>query len=510
MSLSNGVEVPEAARRDFPDDPFAARRAKLEEWRALGIDPYPAHTPEHSTIAVARSTGNHLLGEGRYESGVGVAGRIRSLRLQGALCFVDLEDGTGKIQLLIKKDLVSAELFAQLELLDVGDFVWADGPLFVTRRGELTVEVVQWQLMGKSLHPLADSWHGLQDQEIRQRQRYADLLANPHVRERFIKRSNFIWNLRQFLVAEGFMEVETPILEHTPGGADAEPFTTHYNALDTDFYLRIAPELHLKRLVVGGYDKVFEIGKSFRNEGMSPWHLQELTTLETYWAYADYGQMMELAERMYRTVIINTFNTLQFERGDITLDFAVVWPRTTYADLLKEYAGVDILTISDEDLRAAVRSHGIDVQDAIGRGRLMDLLYKKTARPHLIQPQFIVDIPVEFSPLAKKKASDPRLTERFFILIDGSEISNAFSELNDPDDQLKRFEEQENLRAAGDAEAQRLDHDFVRALQYGLPPTVGYAIGIDRLLVILLGLDTVREAVLFPTMRPEPTDKYSS
>ena len=482
-------------------DPFAARRAKLAALREAGIDPYPAKVPAHLEVADARALGNDL-----FSDATAVVGRLRALRGQGALYFADLEDETGKIQLLFKKDTLSKDLFARLDFLDIGDFIWASGPLCITKRGELTVEVQDWSVMAKSLHPLPDHWKGLQGIEQRQRQRYADLLVNDETKVRFVKRSQLVAAVRSFLANEKFMEVETPVLEHIPGGADAEPFITHHNALDVDFYLRISLELHLKRLVVGGYDKVFELGKVFRNEGISPQHLQEFTMLEFYWAYADYTQLMDMVERLYCSVIQSTFGTLDIQRGENILHFAAPWPRVSYVELLKQYAAIDVLSASDEELVETIRKYRVDTDISLGRGRLLDQLYKKTVRPNLIQPQFIIDVPVEFSPLAKRKQSDPRLTERIMVLIDGVEIGNGFSELNDPIDQRSRFEEQEKLRLGGDKEAQRMDDDFLRALEYGMPPTAGFGVGIDRLFAVLSDVESVRETVFFPTMRPEKGD----
>jgi lysyl-tRNA synthetase class 2 len=484
-------------------DPFAARQAKLQAWRELGVDPYPAQTPEHLLIARARENGSHLSGEDRLEQETGVAGRIRALRGQGALFFVDLEDYTGKIQLLFKKDLLSEELFDRIALLDLGDFLWATGTLFVSRRGELTLEVKEWKILSKALRPLPDAWKGLQDIEQRQRQRYVDLLVNEATKDRFVKRSQLVAEVRSFMHEKGFLEAETPILEHIPGGADAEPFATHHNALDTDFYLRISLELHLKRLAVGGFDRVFEIGRVFRNEGISPQHLQEFTMFEFYWAYADYNQGMALVEEMYKHVLEKTYGKLQIERGDQVLNFGGNWPRTSYVDLLNQYAGVDIMAVSDDELADHLRKHGVETDVKLGRGRMLDQLYKKTVRPHLIQPQFVIDFPLEFSPLAKKMKDNPRLTERFVVVVDGVELGNAFSELNDPIDQKSRFEEQEKLRIKGDPEAQRMDSDFLRAMEYGMPPMTGFGVGIDRLLMVISGVDSIRETVLFPTMRPE-------
>lgn len=494
-------------------DPFEARRAKLQAWRDLGVDPYPPRLPDCSRIAEARAHGN-TLGE-EVSPPVAVAGRIHSVRGQGALLFADIFDETGKLQLLFKKDVLSEELFERLELIDLGDFLWVSGPLFISRRGELTMEVQDWTMAAKAMRPLPDAWKGLQDVEAKQRQRYLDLLVNDGVRDRFTRRSRVISALRRFMESKQFVEVETPTLEHVPGGADAEPFVTHHNALDTDFYLRISLELHLKRLIVAGFDRVFEIGKVFRNEGMSPQHLQEFTEFEFYWAYADYRAQMDFVQEMFQTVLQDVYGTLQFERGEHTLDFSGNWPRTSYVDIVRQYAGVDVVEASDDELIRSAMAHGIRTgggeQEAateetlrkLGRGRLIDLIYKKTTRPHLIQPQILFDFPVEFSPLAKRKPEDGRLTERFAVLVDGFELSNSYTELNDSADQRARFEEQEKLRLAGDPEAQRLDEDFLRAMEYGMPPMTGFGMGIDRLITLLEGLDSIREAVLFPTMRPE-------
>jgi lysyl-tRNA synthetase class 2 len=494
-------------------DPFAAREAKLVALREQGVEPYPQRVPTHIRIIEARQLGANA-GE-VPELEVSVVGRLKALRGQGALFFADLYDATGKLQLLFKQDVLSQPLFERIELLDLGDFIQAQGKLFMSRRGELTLQVEGWEMLSKATHPLPDLWKGLQDIEQRQRQRYAELIVSDTAMERFQQRSLLTARIRQFLHEHAFVEVETPILEHTPGGADAEPFTTHHNALDTDFYLRISLELHLKRLVVGGFDRVFEIGKVFRNEGMSPQHLQEFTMLEFYWAYASYQELMPFVQRMYQEVIEATIGKLQIERGESTLDFSGDWPVVSYPQLLKDYAGVDILTATEEDLAHAIIAHGLKTgqgseQEAklddllkLGKGRLIDILYKKTARPHLIQPQFVVDFPVEFSPLTKQKPDEPRLTERVVVLIDGMEVGNGYTELNDPEEQRKRLEEQEALRIKGDAEAQRMDEDFITALKHGMPPTTGFGVSIDRLMVAITGVDSVRETVLFPTMRPE-------
>lgn len=486
-------------------DPFEARRAKLNAIKESGVDPYPASTPSHALIAEVRQRGSALNnpGERGEENSAASAGRLVSLRRQGGLIFADLRDFSGKIQVLFKTDLLGEDRFDQLELLDLGDFIWVSGTLFITKRGELTIEVTDWRILSKALRPLPDLWKGLQDPEQRQRQRYAELLVNEKTRERFLLRSQFTANLRRFMQEKGFMEVETPVLEQIPGGADAEPFITRHNSLDVDFFLRISLELHLKRLVVGGFERVYEIGRVFRNEGLSPQHLQEFSMLEFYWAYANYQDLMQLVEEMYAFAIKETFGTLEIRRGERVLNFTPPWSRVSYVELLKEYAGIDVLTASDEELVETIKKYRVDTDVSLGRGRLLDQLYKKTVRPHLIQPQFVIDVPVEFSPLAKRKADNPRLTERLLVLVDGAELGNGFSELNDPLDQRTRFEEQEALRLKGDKEAQRMDEDFLRALEYGMPPTAGFGVGIDRLLSVLLDLESIRETVFFPTMRPE-------
>ena len=486
-------------------DPFESRRAKLGAWRDAGVDPYPAQTPLFHKIARVRELGIWNDAETRLPLESGIAGRILSLRGQGAVIFADLEDGSAKIQLLFRKD--TADEFEQLELLDLGDHLWVTGMLCLTKRGELTVEVTEWKLLSKSLHPLPDLWKGLQDSDTRQRQRYAELIVSPNVKERFRKRSVFVASFRQTLAEQSFLEVETPVLEEIPGGADAEPFMTHHNSLDVDFYLRISLELHLKRLIVGGFDKVYELGRVFRNEGISPQHLQEFTMLEFYQAYASYRELMSFVENLYATAIKATFGSLKIQRGEHLLDFTPQWPRVSYVGLLKEYAGIDILTATDDELVQAIKNYRVDTDVSLGRGRLLDQLYKKTVRPNLIQPQFVIDVPVEFSPLAKRKSEDGRLTERLMVLIDGAEVGNGFSELNDPLDQRARLEEQERLRLKGDLEAQRMDPDFLRALEYGMPPTAGFGVGIDRLFAILADVESIRETVFFPTMRPEKQDR---
>lgn len=484
-------------------DPHAARRAKLAAWRELGIDPYPAVTPAHQRATEVREALEHLQPE--QDAGqVAVAGRLRALRGQGAILFADLQDQTGRLQVVFQQDQLPAELFEQLELLDLGDFIWVSGTGTRTKRGEISVRAQAWQLLTKTLEPMPDAWAGLQDIEARQRQRYLDLLVNEGVKERFEKRAVLIDTVRSFLKSNGFLEVETNTLEHIPGGADAEPFVTHHNALDEDFYLRISLELPLKRLVAGGLDRVFEIGRVYRNEGISPQHLQEFSLLEWYWAYANYQDGMQLTEALYRQLAEAVTGSTRIERTDgAVLDFGAPFARRSYVELVQEHTGVNLLEVSDEALVAELTKRGIAADTKLGRGRLYDLFYKKTVRPSLVQPTFVYDVPTVFSPLAKQKPDDARLTERFLLVIDGAEVGNAFSELNDPEEQARRFAEQEALRLAGDPEAQRTDADFLRAMAHGMPPMCGFGAGIDRLLQLFLGLPNIRETVLFPLMRPE-------
>jgi lysyl-tRNA synthetase, class II len=480
---------------DFSNlDPFAARRAKLAALRERGINPFVTEVPQHQPVAEVRSQPEEAM--------VGVCGRIQSIRAQGKLCFIDMFDATGTIQTLHAED-ANQQLFQNLELIDLGDIIWVTGTLFTTKRGELTVQVSDWMLLTKALRPLPDRWKGLQDVEQKQRQRYADLLVNPATKERFLKRSKLITALRSYLDARGYVEVETPVLEEIPGGADAQPFITHHHSLDVDRYLRISLELHLKRLVVGGFDRVYEVGRAFRNEGMSTQHLQEFTLFEFYTAYISAEQLMDMVQDLYQTLVQETLGTQQVQRGETLLDFSGQWPRYAFADLLRQYAGVDMDSLDDAALRALLQNYRADDTEQLGRGRLLDLLYKKTVRPHLKGPLFVTHIPLDLSPLAKQHPDDHSKAHRFLVLIDGAELGNGFSELNDSQDQRARFEQQEKLREAGDGEAHRLDEDFLRALEYGMPPTAGFGVGIDRFLTVLLDLDSIRETVFFPMMRPE-------
>jgi len=482
----------------------AERLRKLEELRRLEVEPYPFSYPVDSPASQVLAEAEKLIASGQVRS---LAGRIVAIRSHGKSCFFHLLDGTGRIQAYIRQDVVGDRAYQIFGLMDIGDFVGIKGPVFRTRTGEVTIEVREAVLLAKSLLPLPEKYHGLQNQDLRYRKRYLDLIANPQVRQLFVRRTEFVKAMRRFLDGRGFLEVETPVLEHIPGGADAQPFITHHNTLDIDLYLRISLELHLKRLIVGGYEKVYEMGRVFRNEGMSPQHLQEFTLMECYQAYADYRMMMSLVEEMYCHILDQVFGSLRIEYQGIALDFTPPWPRYDYRELMLSRAGVDLDRHPTlESLLPVLKERGIEPDPRLGRGRLIDQLYKKLVRPTLIQPCFLIDHPVDVSPLAKRHPDRPNYVQRFQPMFAGAEVGNGFSELNDPLDQRARFEEQARLRERGDAEAQMYDRDFVEALEHGMPPCGGFGVGIDRFFAIASNAESVREVVFFPTMKPETTN----
>jgi lysyl-tRNA synthetase class 2 len=421
------------------------------------------------------------------------------------LTFADLLDGSGKIQLMARINTLGQEAYERFGDLDVGDLLGVEGTVLKTRTGETTVEVRQFWLLAKALRPIPEKWHGLKDVEVRYRQRYLDLIANPSVREIFVKRALLLRAIRQFLDERGFLEVETPILQPVYGGALARPFITHHNALDMDLYLRIAPELYLKRLLVGGFERVYEIGRNFRNEGIDARHNPEFTMLEAYQAYADYHDIMRLVEELIAFVAQSVLGTTTITYQGHTIDLTPPWRRLSLMDALKEVTGVDFLAFRNDDERARAigRQLGLSIEPTDHWGRVLDEALKKKVVPTLIQPTFLLDYPVEISPLAKRKPDDPTMTERFQGFIGGLEVANAFSELNDPLDQRERFEMQQRLRERGDVEAHPLDWDFVTALEYGMPPTGGLGIGIDRLMMLFTNSPSIREVILFPLLRPE-------
>ncbi|MEA1936643.1 MAG: lysine--tRNA ligase [Patescibacteria group bacterium] len=481
------------------DEIKQARLDKLNKIKEAGINPYPAKCERTHTVKQTLDNFDEFF---RLEKEIVLAGRIRMIRAHGGLTFTNIEDQSGQIQLFFRRDEIGKEEYAMLKNLDVGDFMEVKGILFVTKKGEQTLNIKEYKILTKSLLPLPEKWHGLQDEEIRYRKRYLDLIMNKEVKNLFIKRAEFINNIRKYLNNENYLEVETPVLENIPGGADAEPFITHHNKLDTDLYLRISLELHLKRLIVGGFEKIYEIGKVFRNEGISTEHLQEFTMLEFYWAYADYEELMKFTENFYATIIKKTFGTLEIKQGDNVLNFKPPWTRIDFREIILEKSGVDIdKYLTKEEMQNVLREKKIKVDEIAGRGRLIDQLYKKLVRPQLIQPSFLMNHPLDISPLAKKKEDNKNKVQRFQVLIAGSEVGNAFSELNDPLDQKERFATQDKLRLAGDKEAQMTDDSFIEALECGMPPTAGFGVGIDRLFMILANQENIRDTVFFPMMR---------
>jgi len=480
------------------------RLEKLEGIRARGIDPYPhryhrSHTAEQA-VALLEQKEAGLSGE----EAVRVAGRITARRKMGKSAFVDIRDGSGKIQLLFqdidrfeKKDL---ELFNDL---DIGDIIGVEGNLLRTKTGEPTVRVGDFDLLAKSLQPLPEKWHGLSDVDKRYRQRYLDLIASTEVREVFRVRSQIITALRQFLDQRGFIEVETPVLQPSAGGALARPFVTHHHSLDQDFYLRIAPELHLKRLIIGGFDRVYELGRIFRNEGISTKHNPEFTMLESYEAYADYNDVMKMVEEMVSDVARQVMGTTEIKYGDDTIDLSPPWPRVSLRDAVKEHSGIDFVKHPSADgLREKMRSMNIEADPEKNWAKLVDELLSTAVRPEIVQPTFLVDYPVSMSPLAKSKPGEERVVERFQVFTGrGLELGNAYTELNDPIEQRQRFEEQMKERQRDDTEKWTIDEDFLTALEYGMPPTGGLGVGIDRLVMLFTDRQSIREVILFPQLR---------
>ena len=497
------------------------RREKLDALRTGGVEPfaYDFDRSHRAAEAVGRFESAESEGgltEGGEGENVRAAGRVVGWRGHGKSAFAHLEDGSGRIQIYLRRDVLGAEAFEMLELLDLGDWLGVEGPTFRTRTGEVTVRATSWTLLAKSLRPLPFGkvetdpetgrrtvHSGFADQESRYRQRYADLAVHPEVREVFRTRAGIITALRAFLDTEGFLEVETPVLQPLYGGASAEPFVTRHRALDRTMYLRIADELYLKRLIVGGLERVYEISKDFRNEGLSRLHNPEFTMLEWYQAFADYHDQMELVERLTVHVLDRVLAKRRISYGGEEIDFEPPFRRIQLLPALSEALGSDVNELTDEDLYDRARELRIADLQGCGRGKLIDKLFGALVEPGLVQPTFVMDHPKELSPLAKPHRRDPRLTERFELYVAGSEIFNAFSELNDPIEQRERFEAQAALRAAGDAEAQQIDEDFIRALEYGMPPTGGVGMGVDRFVMILTGQASIRDVILFPILRTE-------
>ena len=475
------------------------RREKLDALKAEGKDPFEITT--FGVDAYAKDINEQF--DDYEDKMVSIAGRIMSKRGMGKAGFIDIQESTGRIQSYVRKDHVGDEAYAWFKKYDIGDIIGVKGVVFRTQKGQISVKAEEVTLLSKSLLPLPEKWHGLKDTDTRYRQRYVDLIVNPEVKDTFVKRSRIISEIRRFLDGLNFIEVETPVLHTIAGGAAARPFITHHNAQDMDMYMRIALELHLKRLVVGGFDRVYEIGRVFRNEGMDTKHNPEFTLLELYQAYTDYEGMMNITENMIRTVAQNVLGTTTLTYGEYELDLGKPFERITMADVVKKYSGVDFNEITTlEEARAVAKEHHIEYEERHLVGDILNLFFDEYAEEHLIQPTFVTDYPVEISPLAKRKPSNPKLTERFELFILGREHANAFSELNDPIDQKERFEHQVELKKQGDDEATDMDRDYITALEYGLPPTGGLGIGIDRLVMLLTNNDCIRDVILFPTMKP--------
>ena len=478
------------------------RRSKREALLAEG-DPYPATIGRSHEIAKARALFERNEREGLEETrrAVTIAGRVLAIRDMGRAAFIDVRDGTGAVQLHLRRNVLG-DGFGLLPLVDLGDFVEARGKLFRTRHGEITVAVQSWRVISKALRPPPEKWHGLSDVETRYRQRELDLIANERSREIARTRARVVASVRRFFEGRGFMEVETPVLQDRAGGAAARPFSTHHNALDRDLALRIALELHLKRLMIGGFDKVYEIGRVFRNEGISHRHNPEFTLLESYEAYADYHDVARMVEDLVRTVVRDVTGTLEVAHGEEVVDLGAPWERTTYRDALLEHTGIDYHQHPEPaQMRKLARDRGVEVDDNASWGTAVDGLMSAFAEPHLVQPTFIFDYPAELSPLAKRKRDDPRLVERFELFALGYELANAYSEQNDPVEQRRRLLEQAAKATAGDDEAEVADEAFLHALEYGMPPAGGLGIGIERLVMLVTGEHSIREVILFPTMR---------
>ncbi len=498
------------------------RRTALEKLRGLGIDPYPAaeYTVTHHAKDLASS---YTEGAEGFEH-VRIAGRLMTKRIMGKASFAVLTDATGELQIYVNRDEICPDEDKTMyndvfkKLLDIGDFIGVEGHMFTTQTGEMSLHVKELVVLSKSLRPLpvvkkdADGkiYDQLTDPEIRYRQRYVDLVVNPEVKEIFRKRNRVISTMRRIFDDAGYMEVETPILQPIPGGAAARPFITHHNALDTPLYLRIANELYLKRLIVGGFEGVYEFAKDFRNEGMDKTHNPEFTVMEIYVAYKDYHWMMKFVENMLEEVATAVNGTTDATIGSNSVSFKAPYARVPILEAIKEHTGLDLNGKSESEVREAALSIGLEVDETMGKGKLIDEIFGEKCEKHYIQPTFITDYPVEMSPLCKKHRDNPELTERFELMVNGKEVANAYSELNDPIDQLERFEDQLKLSEKGDDEAMFIDQDFIRALEYGMPPTSGLGIGIDRLTMMLTNQESIQEVLFFPQMRPEKFDTVAS
>lgn len=493
------------------------RRGSLDEMRRRGIDPFPA---AEFTVTGYSDEIKETFADDAPRREVAVAGRIMGRRIMGKASFLEIQDSHGRIQAYVNRDEICPGEDKGLynvvfkKLLDIGDFVGIRGYVFRTQTGEISVHAQELIVLGKSLRPLpvvkvkdGVTYDAFDDPELRYRRRYVDLIVNDGVKDIFVKRTKVLNSMRQYFNDHGYMEVETPILQSIAGGASARPFITHHNSLNIELYMRIATELYLKRLIVGGFDGVYEIGKNFRNEGMDRTHNPEFTCMEIYVAYKDYNWMMEFTEKLVEKICLDVNGTTQVKIGDNIVDFKAPYRRVTMTDAIKEHTGINITGMTEEQLRDAARSLGIEVDETMGKGKLIDEIFGEKCEGTYIQPTFIIDYPIEMSPLTKKHRNDPNLTERFELMVNGKELANAYSELNDPIDQYERFVEQMKLADKGDDEAMIIDQDFVRSLEYGMPPTSGMGMGIDRLVMLMTGQTTIQEVLFFPQMRPEKTQR---
>ncbi len=495
-------------------DQEIARRNSLAQLKELGINPYPAD--EYPVNAWAKEIIDNFDKEQNPPREVCVAGRIMSRRIMGKASFVELADSTGRIQVYITRDDLcpgeDKDLYAVVfkKCLDIGDFIGIKGFVFETQTGEISIHAQSLTILSKSLRPLpivkskeGQVFDGFTDPEQRYRRRYVDLVVNDHVRDIFVKRTKIFSAMRRFFDEHGYLEVDTPVLQSIPGGAAARPFITHHNTLDIPLYLRIANELYLKRLIVGGFDGVYEFSRNFRNEGMDRTHNPEFTAMEIYVAYKDYNWMMSFTEQMLECIALDVLGTTEMQVGDKTISFKPPFRRVTMIDAIKEHTGIDISGMGEKELREVCKQLNIETSESMGKGKLIDEIFGEKCEKHYIQPTFITDYPKEMSPLTKEHRNNPELTERFELMVNGKELANAYSELNDPIDQKKRFEEQLKLSEKGDDEAMFIDQDFIRALEYGMPPTSGMGIGMDRLVMLLTGQESIQEVLLFPQMKPE-------
>ncbi|MBN2458955.1 lysine--tRNA ligase [Candidatus Woesearchaeota archaeon] len=481
------------------------RKEKLENLRKQGINPYAYRFDKNAMAAEIKKVYASLKEEEKdsMRNAVKVAGRLMSVRIMGKAAFAHLQDDSGQVQLYFKQDELGAKPYELFKSLDIGDIIGAEGSVFKTKRGEITIEVKKFELLTKSIRPLPEKFHGLKDTETRYRQRYVDLIVNPDVKNAFVMRSRIMQAIREFLMGEGFIEVETPTLQPVYGGASARPFVTHHNTLNMPLYMRISDELYLKRLIVGGFEKVFEFCKDFRNEGIDTKHNPEFTQMETMAAYDDYEDSMKRTERMLECVTRKALGTVEFEFEGNKIRMAAPFKRMKMVDAVKEATGADFTNISLEEARDVARKFKVEIDDDMSIGFILAELCGELVEPKIIQPTFIIDYPKDVSPLAKVTKYDPNFTERFELLVAGMELGNMYSELNDPDELRKNWEAQEEKLSKGDQEAQRTDEDFIRAMEYGMPPTSGIGIGVDRLVMLLTNNPSIREVIFFPTLRPD-------